>query len=493
MSNAGEMFNRLPSPSTSPQGATARPTWVRSMTSRHKPVPVKGSRGSHRVAFACLFLFTLLLYIRPNEMFPEVFGTFPIAKIVAVIAVLAYLGAKLGSGEPLTIVPVELKCLVALALLGVMFTPFAAAPQDSIDVLLDLFIKVMIIFVLMVNVITTRERLRSMMTLVVVCGTIFAVLAIKSYLAGDFTVIEKKDVGVVGLRIVGAVGGIFGNPNDLATSLDLLLPLAVALGLTTNGVKRFFYFACAAILTGGVVVTFSRGGFLGLLAMAGVLLWKIGHRNRAVTALAFAVMLGVLVLAAPTGYTGRITSMFNIGEDLTGSSQARRELLDRAVNVAVHHPIVGIGMGNFHIYSIHEQVAHNSYLEVAAELGLAGLMAYLLLILAPLRSLRKVERESATQDSKRTREIHYLSIAMQAMLIAYIVCSFFGSIQYQWFLYYPVAYAIALRRMHAAESPSPLGETGPAVAAAYESRQPRGVLWGAYRRRNAQLPAVGAD
>ena len=50
-------------------------------------------------------------------------------------------------------------------------------------------------------------------------------------------------------------------------------------------------------------------------------------------------------------------------------------------------------MGNIHIYSIHEQVAHNSYLEISTELGGIGLIAYLVLIFAPLRSLRRNERE----------------------------------------------------------------------------------------------------
>jgi O-antigen ligase len=449
------------------------------------------SQTSHRIAFAGLFLFTLLLYIRPNEMFPEVFGTFPLSRIVAVVAVLAYLGAKLGSGASLTIVPLELKMLGVITLLGVAFMPLAAAPMDSVNLLLDMFIKVMIIFVLMVNVITTRERLRSMMNLVVVCGTIFAGLAIKSYLIGDFTVVQKQDVGVVGLRISGAVGGFFGNPNDLATSLDLLLPLAVALALTSRGLKRVFYFACGVVLTAGVIVTFSRGGFLGLIAMSGVLLWKAGRQNRLVTVLAFALMFGVFVVAMPSGYGGRITSMFNIGEDPTGSSQARRELLDRAVNVAIHHPIIGIGMGNFHIYSIHEQVAHNSYLEIAAELGLAGLVAYLVLILSPLRSLRKIERDTAAQKptsaakfsgARRTREIHYLSIALQGVLIAYIVCSFFGSIEYQWFLYYPVAYAIVLRRIHGAESNAQMTAGSPEPSPETKPVRQRGVIWGSRPR-----------
>jgi O-antigen ligase len=177
--------------------------------------------------------------------------------------------------------------------------------------------------------------------------------------------------------------------------------------------------------------------------------------------------------------------MFNIGEDPTGSSQARRDLLDRAIDIAVHHPVVGIGMGNFHIYSIHEQVAHNSYVEIAAELGVAGLVAYLVLILAPLRSLRRIESETRNDrnltrgpETDSERETHLFSVAIQAVLFAYIVCSFFGSIQYLWFLYYPVAFAIALRRIHAADRASSTAPVEPA-----EAGKPRGVLWQANNRR----------
>ena len=442
---------------------------------------------THQLAFAGLYLFTLLLYVRPNELFPEVLGTFPIPRIVAIIAIAAYIAGIMGSGRRLTIVPIELKILALIAALGVLFAPLASSPSDSVDTLLDMFIKVIIIFILMINVITTHHRLRLMLSLVVVCGTIFAALAIRSYLIGDFTLVEKKNVGVVGLRIVGAVGGFFGNPNDLAISLNLLLPLAVALALTSTGLKRMLYLVCGGILIGGVIVTFSRGGFLGLASLAFVFLWKVGRQNRAVTALALAGLLGVLVLALPVGYAGRITSMFNIGEDPTGSSQARRDLLDRAANVAAHHPIIGIGMGNFHIYSVHEQVAHNSYLEIAAELGLVGLGAYLLVIFAPLRSLRRIERETTIQETGPLiyryseqllqRDIHYFSIALQAVLVAYMVCSFFGSIQYQWFLYYPVAYAIVLRRIHLTQQEPQAVVSEHARAAQRVAAKPRGVLW----------------
>ncbi len=418
------------------------------------------------VPFIGLWLFTLLLYARPNDLFPQLVGNFPLVKLVAIGAILTYFGARLARGEPLTIWPFELKMLFLILGLAVFLLPVAASPGDSWQMLADPFFKVVSIFILLINIVDTSERLRSLMKLVVICGSVIALSAIHSFLTGQF------DIGEY--RIKGIVSGMFGNPNDLAIALDLLVPLALALAFNSRGAARVFYGGCVVVLSAGVIATFSRGGFLGLVAAGIVLVWKLGRGKRAATVLWAALALGAFVLAAPGGYGNRLATIISIEEDQTGSAQGRRELLKRAAYLALRHSVIGVGMGNFHIYSIREHVAHNSYLEIAAELGLAGLLAYLALIFAPLRSMQQVERAeghshfrtlsgapsgkappgSASRgpatEAGRRREIYHLSVALQAAFVVYIVCSFFGSIQYFWFLYYIVAYSIALRRIHAA-------------------------------------------
>lgn len=410
-------------------------------------------RGAHRLAFAGLFIFTLFLYMRPNDLFPEIFGTFPIVRIIAISTLVAYFISKVTNGERLMIWPIEMKMLAVITLLGIIFIPIAAAPQESIDLLLDTFLKVVAIFVLMINLINTSERLRLLWKMVVICGGILALIAINSYLAGDFAYKFQGE----GFRI-GGPKGFFRNPNDLAVVLVLLLPLAVAMALIQKGMARVVYFACAVLLTTGVVVTFSRGGFLGLVAVGAVLLWKVGRGNRFVTTLAFTIILGVFMSMVPGSYANRVVSIFDQSQDTTGSGQARRDLLERATAVASNHLVIGVGMGNFHIYSLREQVAHNSYLEISSELGVAGLIAYLILIFASLRSMRRVERESVDSRSAhpfvsvvRKNKTYHLAVALQAAIVGYMVCSFFGSIQYHWFLYFFAAFAIALRRIHDAE------------------------------------------
>ena len=417
-----------------------------------------------KVSFAALYVFALLLYLRPQEMFPSVFGEFPIVKLVALLALAAFIVGRIRRGERITVWPLELKMLAVMIVLSVALVPLAAAPGDSYQVMSDPFLKVVTIFVLMINLIVTRRRLTSILNVIVVVGSIMALAAVRSYMAGEFTLKST--------RIAGMVNGLFGNPNDLATSLDLLIPFALALALINRGGKRLFYLLCGTALTAGVVVTFSRGGFLGLLAMAAFCAWKLGRFRKGVTALVLAATIAIFIVAVPASYGGRLGSIFNVDSDATGSAQARLDLLVRASEVAASHPIIGVGLGNFHIYSIGEQKAHNSYLEIAAELGIAGLIAYLIILIAPFRYLKRIERESAdyrsrsqaagTAVSHQTRvqqkspphagDVFYLSVMIQAALIGFAVCSFFGSIEYFWDLYLIVAYAISLKRITERES-----------------------------------------
>ncbi|HKC88440.1 MAG TPA: O-antigen ligase family protein [Blastocatellia bacterium] len=433
-------------------------------------------RGKHWLAFAGVYLFTLMLYARPNDLIPAI-GSFPLVKIVAVGVMAIYVLSKGAAGERLSVWTLEMTMLMVIAALGALLMPTAASPKDSVDTLTDSYLKTVIVFILMVNLIDTRRRLFSLWKLVVVCGAALGLGAIRSYMRGEFT--------ARGVRIEGLVGGMFENPNDLATALDLLLPFTVALALVGKGLARLFYLVCAAILAVAVLVTLSRGGFLGLVAMGGLLLWKLGRGRRLKITLAGALICGVLLATTPGGYGARIATILNNEEDQTGSAQERRELMELAASIAIRRPVVGVGMGNFHIYSIHEKVAHNSYLEIAAELGVMGLVAYLIVIFAPLRSLRRIERQTRDMRSKNEREMYWLCVCIQAAFIAYMVCSFFASIQYLWYLYYTAAYAVALRQIHAAEEmesslPNTQNPAGPPEPGA---KTARGALWPSYRLR----------
>jgi O-antigen ligase len=427
--------------------------------SRQEPPGPNAAIGfGNSLAFAGLYLFTFLLYARPNDLLPSIFGAFPIVKMVAVLTALTYGASMFVASRPITIWPLEVRMLLLMVILAVLFMPFAVSPQDSVDTFSDSFFKIVLIFVLIINLVNSYKRLHSLLKLLLTCASALAVVAIRDFLSG------KNSRGSI-----EGVGGMFSNPNDFAAVLALLIPLAVALALSSKGgLARLVYVACSMLLSVAVLITFSRGAFLGLIALGGVLLWRL--RPRFVLAWIAAGLLMVAAVSVTIGSGNRLSTILNPATDETGSAQERQFILQRAAVVAVRHSVIGVGIGNFHHYSFREKDAHNAYLEVWAELGMGGLIAYLTLILAPFRSLRDLELKTAGVRDEMSRKGYHLSVGLQATLAAYIVCSFFGSLQYQWYLYYPVAFAISLRIIHGRE-------TSKATDAAVKADATGEVLW----------------
>jgi O-antigen ligase len=433
-SRAGEVPGAGPRPGARRGSKAARPAkpraehWV--------------ARRGHLFTYAGLFLFTAFVFFRPYELFDA-----PVlregAQWVAVITFLVYLPGQFAAEGNLTARPREVSLALLLLAAALLSVPTAISPGEAWDHFVE-FSKVILIFVVAVNVMNTERRLRWLLLLVLAASVMLSFSAFSDYQAGRFE--------LAGTRVKGMLGGLFDNPNDLALHLVTMTPLAVGLAFARRGLlRKVVYVLCAALFVAGVVVTFSRGGFLGLVVSSGVMAWKLGRRNRFVVMTLAAVALCVFIVAAPGGYGQRVSSMF--GGDVTGSADARRDILWRSTLVALRHPLTGIGLGNFPHQGQHNQVSHNAYTQVAAEMGFGALAFYLLFMVTPIRRLRRVERE--TLGAKDRAAFYYLAVGMQASIVGYMVCSFFASVAHLWYVYYLVAYAVCLRRLYAVQSGAP--------------------------------------
>ncbi|MBA3440420.1 MAG: hypothetical protein H0T92_11175, partial [Pyrinomonadaceae bacterium] len=117
-------------------------------------------------------------------------------------------------------------------------------------------------------------------------------------------------------------------------------------------------------------------------------------------------------------------------------------------------------------------VSHNAYTQVAAEMGIAALVLYVMFILVPFKRLREIERE--TYAARRTSQFYYLAVALQASLIGYMVSSFFLSVAYGWHVYYLVGYAVCLRRLYQPQVKIAQGSVdAPDVKTSHNSEQPK--------------------
>ena len=68
-----------------------------------------------------LLLFTILLYLRPNELLP--IGTFPIVKIITSATLVAFFVERLGQRGPISVMPRPFKYLLAVAGLAILSIP----------------------------------------------------------------------------------------------------------------------------------------------------------------------------------------------------------------------------------------------------------------------------------------------------------------------------------------------------------------------------------
>ncbi|MGH9881453.1 MAG: O-antigen ligase family protein, partial [Pyrinomonadaceae bacterium] len=208
-----------------------------------------------------------------------------------------------------------------------------------------------------------------------------------------------------------------------------------------NPLSKLLYALCGLILIPGIVVTFSRGGFLGFVCAVLFLTWKLARRGRVIF-IGFGLTLVIgLVALAPGAFRNRIATTRD------ASAMARTDDLKRSVYLALRHPLFGIGMGNYVFYSNQAKATHNAYTQVAAEMGLAAAAFYLVFLIAPLKKLRSIELEHRDVPGRKPRA-YYLSIALQTSLLGYMVTSFFSSVAYLWYAYYLVGYAICVRRIY---------------------------------------------
>lgn len=261
----------------------------------------------------------------------------------------------------------------------------------------------------------TRARLKGLLFIALLSAIWLSAEAINDFRLGLAT--------VDGYRAGGRGSGIFGNTNDMALHVVTLFPIAIALLFAARSVTQLLFGACATVMLAAIVLSYSRGAFLGLIVVLIFMAMKLGPRHRVGIVLAILGLAVAALLFAPGNYGGRLLSIMP-SLDSGSSGDARRGELFRSLYIALRHPLLGIGMGNYqNEMSYKGLVTHNSYTQVAAEMGATALVCYTLFIVTPLRKLGQIARE--TFEPRVSSDYYYLALGLQASLLGYLVSSFF--------------------------------------------------------------------
>ena len=402
---------------------------------------------AHFITFIALFLFSVVLYFRPYELFAALSSYTSMAFYIGVATLAVYVPSQFVAEGNLTARPREINLILLFVVAAFLSMPLASSPGEAYDTFTEVLLKAIVIFIVFVNAVRTEWRFKLLIWLAFAVSLYLSFFALSDYSNGNF---REGSADWNNQRIGGAIGALFGNSNDLALHLVTMVPLAVGFGFATkNLLKRILYLGFAVMFVAATVVTFSRGGFIGLFFTMLVLARKLGRKNKFLSAGALVVAITALLIFAPASYSSRLSSIFNTASDFTGSSTQRTEILKRSIWVTLRYPLTGVGLGNFHFKSVQELVTHNAYTQVSSEMGIAALVVYVMFMVYPLRRLRKIE-EQTLEDPER-RKFHYWSIGIQASIVAYMTTSFFASVAYYWYIYYIIGYAVALRRLYYVE------------------------------------------
>jgi O-antigen ligase len=414
--------------------------WWRRLAERRAGLQVAAPRrhADSPIALWALMAFTGILLLAPQAIFPAL-APFRIALLAAGVAVIAHVLGRWVAGRPITIVTREMKIAVCLLGWAIVTVPFSYWPGGSVATLTDLFLKSLVLFLLIVNTVTTVGRFRQFAWGLTLMSVPIAATALMSYLSGTF--VRGTE------RITGYDSPLATNPNDLALMLNIIVPFALALLRTSRGpLLRAALLAILALDVTAVVLTFSRGGFLTLAVILAITVTKLLRSPKRAWGVALLAVLVLCLPLLPASYWHRIATITDIESDETGSAQARRDSSLGALRFLLTHPVIGAGIGAS-ILALNEQIGptwtevHNIYLQYAVDLGLPGLGFFLALFASCLASASAARH--GVGHGRDAQDAAHLADATRLSLIAFGVAALLHPVAYNFYFYYLAGLAVA--------------------------------------------------
>lgn len=257
---------------------------------------------------------------------------------------------------------------------------------------------------------------------------------------------------------------IFYDSNDIALMLVATMPSAAYFMSRGHAVsKRIAAVISLVLYMVLTVLTGSRGGFIGLLAMLAYLGIAYRGMSRGQRAAGAAlVALGFITFGGARYFT-KMSTILRPTQDYNWSGHSERgrlEVWKRGLGYIAQKPFFGVGVDNFshaeaNLSALGREaqarglpfkwsVAHNSYLETAAQTGIGSLLVFLALIGATFALLRQVIRRMLALPFVSHELV--LAQSLTAALIGFLVCAFFISAEYFPYLYVLIGLSVGLAK-----------------------------------------------
>ncbi|SPF48031.1 putative O-antigen polymerase family protein [Candidatus Sulfopaludibacter sp. SbA4] len=383
------------------------------------------------VSYWLLLTFLFLLYANLPFVLPATEVVRP-AAVVAGAALVMLLVETMFGRRTLSFAWPEGTLLLGFVGAAALSCLTALWPRQAAESLSDL-VKMALVYFFIANCANTERRLRGVMWTIVICGLIPAAGTLQHYLQGNLT--EGRASWL----------GIFANPNEVAYSLVILVPIAAFLATGLGLFPRLALLGISIVYIGAIFVTFSRGGLVGLAAVVGLYAWR--KRSIWLQAVLVALVAAGLVLGGK--YWSR-------GEDfsgLNGDVSFRQRLATSAAGLAMFadHPLLGVGLGCSVIawplyapndlYSRGALVTHNTVIQPLGETGILGFIPFALFVGFGIYYARKLALD------KSRRSMANLGAGLEIAVWGFVVCGLSGGYVLTWFPYILLGMVSSARRV----------------------------------------------
>lgn len=312
----------------------------------------------------------------------------------------------------------------------VLFITLGLVCSLSRSLSLRFFLFHMTCFLLAVVTVSAVKEYRQLKTLLILAALGLAAAALYGCYQGyiGVEVVASQQDLTLNKDMPGRIYSFFDNPNNFAEVLVMLMPLTAALTLNAKGWRgRLGGLLALGVEAAAIGMTYSRSSWLGLVLAVVVFLVLMDWRF-----LPAMVVLGVCAIPfLPKSILNRILTIGNMKDS---SARYRIAIYEDTARLLKDYGVTGVGLGSdvtrrvfLHYptlydgnYPIH---THNNYLQMWAEIGIFGLLAYAGLILGQIKEgLRAFRR--ADKPLKRV-----LAAALGGLVGLLAI----GLVEYTWF------------------------------------------------------------
>jgi len=331
-------------------------------------------------------VWAYLVLLKPELGVMTLFFTMPFFPTMLLAAVVVYTTIsyflKIYRGKRVVkFAPVDIMAVAFMVL--VFFGGTVSLSDGSIKPAL-LMVCLMLGYFLTVGLIRTRPWLIRCSVAAVIAATLCALYGIFVYYTGGGYSSQAWLDSEMFESISGRAVSTLENPNMLGEYLILIIPIAVSMFVGRGeGLRKSSAFLCIGIMGVCLILTWSRGAWLGLIFAALVFLFMWTRRSLWIV-FALIVSIPFLPLVLPESIVSRFTSIGNLGD----SSTSYRMYIWRAViNMIEDFSMTGIGIGEGawdRVYPMYAFLgveaaphSHNLFLQIWLELGIVGIVVFL--------------------------------------------------------------------------------------------------------------------